>query len=186
MKKLLLSAVCIFALQNLALAADADVASSIPPPITKAVDVKTSDGKDAGKVILTQTKEGVLLHLDLKNLTPGEHAYHIHEKGICDAPKFEGAGGHLNPEGHPHGYMQENGPHDGDMPNIFVAQDGTVNAHILNTRVSLDPEDTSRRGQLMNADGSAIVVHAGPDDYSTQPTGAAGDRVACGIIAPVK
>jgi Cu-Zn family superoxide dismutase len=160
MKKLLLSAVCIFALQNLALAADADVASSIPPPITKAVD--------------------------LKNLTPGEHAYHIHEKGICDAPKFEGAGGHLNPEGHPHGYMQENGPHDGDMPNIFVAQDGTVNAHILNTRVSLDPEDTSRRGQLMNADGSAIVVHAGPDDYSTQPTGAAGDRVACGIIAPVK
>lgn len=155
-------------------------AADASAPVT--VALKTAEGAEAGTATLTQTKEGVLLFLDLKNLSAGEHAFHIHEKGECAAPDFKSAGGHLNPGGHPHGYGNAEGSHEGDMPNIFVSSEGTTKVHVLNTHVTLEPGDDAKHALLTDEDGAAIIVHAGPDDYATQPSGNAGDRVACGVI----
>lgn len=155
------------------------------PPAPVTVAMTTAHGKDAGTITLTETAGGVLMRLALKNLAPGEHAYHFHEKGACDAPDFESAGGHLNPHNHPHGYMQEGGPHDGDMPNIFAGADGMVEASVLNTRITMDPAAAGgpdKRALVPDEDGAALIVHASPDDYATQPTGNAGGRVACGVV----
>ena len=112
----------------------------------------------------------------LQGLPPGPHGFHIHETGSCEPP-FESAGGHFNPAGAEHGFHSEAGPHAGDMTNITVAADGTVGVEVLNTFLTLDRT-------LFDADGAAIVIHASPDDYRAQPSGHAGDRIACGVIEP--
>ena len=180
MKKTILAA-CLFtsaAFCGLAYGAD-----SIAAPIIKTLDMKTSDGKDAGYVRLTQTKAGVLLELNMHNIPPGELGFHIHEKGDCSPPDtFANAGGHLNPDGHPHGYMVDNGPQDGDMPNVSADHEGQLKQEIFNPSVTMDPNDTSKRAQLLDADGFSIIVHEQPDDYMSQPAGNAGARIACGAI----
>jgi Cu-Zn family superoxide dismutase len=138
-----------------------------------------SQGQEIGHAALTQTTSGVLIDIDLSNVAEGEHGFHIHETGICDpADGFKSAGGHFEPAQHQHGYLAEHGPHAGDMPNQFVGTDGELRAHAFNLNVSLAEGPAS----LFDADGSAIVIHADPDDYSSQPTGNAGDRIACAVI----
>jgi Cu-Zn family superoxide dismutase len=140
------------------------------------VDAK---GRQVGTAQLTQTPAGVLIELKLKGLPPGEKAFHIHETGACDvASGFKSAGEHYDPRGNRHGLHVAKGPHAGDMPNQFVRQDGVLRAHVLNTVVTLSPGEAS----LFDADGSALVLHAKPDDYRTQPAGNAGDRIACAVI----
>jgi len=137
------------------------------------------DGKDLGMVMLQDTPTGVLVTADLKGLPAGEHGFHFHEKGVCDpAQKFATAGGHFAPGGTKHGLLVAGGPHGGDMPNQHVGADGVLDAQVLNTGVTLAPGDHS----LLDADGSALVIHAKPDDYKTQPSGDAGDRIACAVI----
>lgn len=136
-------------------------------------------GQVIGDATLTQTAGGVLIDIDVSNLADGEHGFHIHQTGACDAADgFKSAGGHFEPAQHQHGYMAEHGPHAGDMPNQFVSTDGKLRAQILNPNVTLADGASS----LFDTDGSAIVIHADPDDYSSQPTGNAGARIACAVI----
>lgn len=160
-----------------ALAADAEPASSAK---TVQAHVVGLDGKMLGMVNLQETPAGVLVTTDITGLPQGEHGFHFHEKGICDpAQKFTTSGGHFAAGAHQHGLMVMGGPHGGDMPNQYVAADGVLKAQVLNTGVTLSPGPRS----LIDADGSALVIHAGADDYTSQPAGNAGGRIACAVIS---
>jgi Cu-Zn family superoxide dismutase len=107
-------------------------------------------------------------------------AFHVHETGSCDhTTGHESAGGHFNPTSQEHGFLAPEGPHAGDMPNLEVAEDGTANATVENPRVTLRP---GLPNSLLDEDGTALIIHAEEDDQRTDPTGNAGDRIACGVI----
>ena len=144
----------------------------------KAIAVlKDAQGTEVGTATLTTTPSGVLISLDLTALPPGDHAFHIHAVGKCEPPNFKSAGPHFNPDNTKHGLMNPEGPHAGDMPNLHVPQDGKLKVEVLNPTVTLSAESA-----LLDDDGSALVIHAGADDYKTDPAGNAGDRIACGVI----
>lgn len=151
-----------------------------PVPMEYESTLMNNEGEDIGTVTLTQAESGVMIHIKADNLPPGEHGFHIHETASCTPQdSFADAGGHFNPGETEHGFMHEGGAHAGDMTNIFVDSDGHVEAEMLNDRVSLvQGED----GYLMDEDGSAVMVHAKADDYMSQTSGDAGDRIACGVI----
>ena len=143
-------------------------------------DLVGLDGTVLGKVTLRETPAGVLVSADAHGLPPGEHGFHFHEKGMCAAAdKFVSAGGHFAAGGAQHGLMSAGGHHGGDMPNQYAGADGMLRAQVLNTGVTLSPGAHS----LLDADGSALVIHAGADDYASQPAGNAGGRIACAVIA---
>jgi len=123
--------------------------------------------------------------LALRGLTPGWHALHFHEKGDCSKSDFTSAGGHVHDKATlVHGLLNPDANESGDLPNIYAAADGAANAEVYSTYVAL--EAGSAKPKLVDADGSAIVVHASADDHRTQPIGGAGARVACGVIAGAK
>jgi Cu-Zn family superoxide dismutase len=140
--------------------------------------LQTADGKDAGSVTLTQTPSGVLLGLTVKGLPPGEHAFHVHEVGKCEAP-FNSAGGHFNPDKKKHGLLVAEGAHAGDMPNLHIPASGELAVEVHNPMITLEK---GKPNSLFDADGSAVIIHAGKDDYKTDPTGEAGGRIACGVV----
>ncbi len=146
------------------------------------VAIKSVDGADAGSITVTDAPGGVILHVEAKGLTPGWHAMHFHEKGDCSDPKFANAGAHINLMDHKreHGLLNVAGPDHGDLPNLYVAADGVGKTEVFSPFVSL--RGTGNRPGLIDADGSALIIHANPDDYSTQPIGGAGARVACAVI----
>jgi Cu-Zn family superoxide dismutase len=139
--------------------------------------LKDKSGKAVGDVDLTQTPAGVLIKLQIKGLPPGDHAFHIHAVGKCEAP-FESAGGHFNPGNQHHGMMAGAG-HAGDMPNLHVPQNGDLSIEVLNAAVTLEK---GKPNSLFDKDGSALVIHASADDYKSDPAGNAGDRIACGVV----
>ena len=157
------------------------LAATVSMPVKAAemanTQLKDSSGKAVGDVDLVQTPAGVLIKLQIKGLAPGEHAFHIHAVGKCDAP-FELAGPHFNPGNHKHGIMSGEG-HAGDMPNLYVPQSGELSVEIVNTAISLEK---GKPNSLFDNDGSSLVIHAKADDYRTDPAGNAGDRIACGVI----
>jgi superoxide dismutase, Cu-Zn family len=142
--------------------------------------LKDAGGKDVGQVQLRQTPHGVLLKLTLKGLPAGEHAFHVHAVGKCEPP-FTSAGPHFNATGHKHGMDAADGPHSGDMPNLYVPANGELVVEVANPMISLV---RGQPGSVFDADGSSIVIHAGADDYKTDPAGNSGDRIACGVILP--
>jgi Cu-Zn family superoxide dismutase len=137
--------------------------------------LEDADSKEVGTVTLTAVPTGVLLDVNLTAVPPGDHAFHIHAIGSCEPPDFKTAGGHFNPEEDKHGLMNQAGPHAGDMPNIHIPESGKLHIEVLNQMVNLNMG-------LLDADGSAIVLHEGTDDYKTDPAGNAGSRIACGVI----
>jgi len=139
--------------------------------------LKDKDGKEVGTVDLTDTPNGVLMHLDLTAVPPGDHGFHVHAVGKCEPPDFKSAGGHFNPDETKHGLMAADGPHAGDMPNLYVPESGKITLEVLAPLVTLKGDPA-----LLDDDGSALVIHAAPDDYQSDPAGNAGDRIACGVV----
>lgn len=146
--------------------------------------VMTADGQSAGTVTFEQVDHGVVVTARLQNLPEGPHGFHIHETGACE-PDFGAAGGHYDPLDAAHGFDAPGGYHVGDLPNVYVASDGTATADVFAPQLTLAPdEDDEVPFTLRDADGSAIMVHAQIDDYQAEPPDSTGERIACGVIAP--
>lgn len=137
-----------------------------------------ADRNAVGSAVLTETANGVLVDVELRDLEPGWHGFHFHERGDCTAPGFESAGEHYNPHADMHGLLVEDGPHAGDLPNIFVDADGTARFQLMADGLSL----RNGANALADADGAALVVHSAQDDYRSQPSGDSGTRIACAEI----
>jgi len=130
-------------------------------------------GREAGFVVLTLKGDDLTGAITVNGISPGPHGIHIHAVGKCEAPGFTTAGGHLNPDSKQHGLENPMGAHQGDLPEIIVAADGTGHA-TFPARTTLDT--------LFDADGAAFVVHAAADDNKTDPTGNSGARILCGVL----
>jgi len=152
-------------------------------PVTKKiVELKDAKGASVGHATIVAKGQGVEVKLDLKDLPPGEHAVHFHQKPMCDPPDFKSAGGHFNPTSKSHGLKNPSGHHAGDMPNVIVKPNGTVRETLTNDAVVLGTG--SEPNSLLANGGTSIMIHAKADDMETDPAGNAGDRIACGVIVP--
>jgi Cu-Zn family superoxide dismutase len=147
-----------------------------------AAPLRNAEGQVLGMAIFTQEPQEVRISVTVKGLSPGEHGIHIHAVGKCEPPDFLSAGPHFNPTNTKHGLNNPEGPHAGDLPNLVVGEDGSAVYEYITDRVMLTPGELS----LLDEDGSALVIHAGPDDQMTDPAGNSGARVLCGIITPMK
>lgn len=141
-------------------------------------DIKNAEGKTVGTASLRETKDGLLIIVNAKGLPEGLHAVHIHSIGKCEGPAFTSAGGHFNPLNKKHGLKNPDGPHAGDLPDMYVNKDGVGRYEALLESMTLGSGETS----IFDSDGSAIVIHATADDNMTDPAGNSGDRIACGVI----
>ncbi|MBC7504756.1 MAG: superoxide dismutase family protein [Sandarakinorhabdus sp.] len=144
----------------------------------------SADGTPLGSVRLLQEAAGTRVYAEVKGLPVGDYAIHIHAVGSCVGPDFTSAGGHFNPEHREHGAMNPAGSHAGDLPNISVVAGagGITEGSIDALRAGLRLRDGA--APLSDSDGAAVVIHAKADDYKTDPTGNAGARLLCGVVAP--
>lgn len=157
------------------------VLSLIAPALAFA---ETADvvGPKMSKIGTVQFKEGphglvLTIMLERGALTPGAHGIHIHEHGDCSDAGFKNSKGHINPSQSEHGFLNPKGPHPSDLPNVWAHEDGSVLAEMFVAGLSL-----SGTNGVLDGDGSAIVIHAKPDDHASQPIGGAGDRLACALF----
>jgi Cu-Zn family superoxide dismutase len=133
-----------------------------------------------GKAVFVQRGNSVALQITLENASPGIHAIHLHEKGDCSAPDGMSAGPHWNPEGQAHGKWGHSPFHRGDIGNIEVGKDGKGSTSLTSEVWSVGGAPET------DVTNKAVVVHAGPDDFATQPTGNAGGRIGCGVVVAGK
>ncbi|MDP9195859.1 MAG: superoxide dismutase family protein [Pseudomonadota bacterium] len=137
------------------------------------------DGKDVGSATLTETAEGLVVKLDLKNVPPGVHGLHIHEMGECTPPDFRSAGEHLSLSGQKHGFPGVDNSHIGDLPSVTADRKGRVKQEIKASHVKF----TNGPVDFLSDTGTALILHEKEDDYQKQPAGGTGSRIACGVIS---
>ncbi len=156
-------------------AADAPVAA----PLAANAELKPTQGSQtSGLVTFAVVDGGIRATGEVRGLPPGtEHGFHVHEKGDCSAPDATSAGGHFNPASSEHGRVGHGTHHGGDSDNILANDQGVAMVDTLLQGVTLGD------GAATDILGKGVIVHADPDDYTTQPTGNAGARLACGVIA---
>ena len=143
---------------------------------------KGGDGAELGTVSVSEDAAGLTLNLNATGMPAGVHGIHLHEKGLCDGPRFDSAGAHWNPGQKKHGRDNPAGAHAGDLANINVNADGSARVNIPIAGVMM----ASGATMLADADGTALVIHAKADDYKTDPSGDSGDRIACAVVAAPK
>lgn len=146
-----------------------------PKPVT--VNMQNGQGKSVGTATLSQAASGVNVKLNVRDLTPGDHAIHFHQTAKCEGPDFKSAGAHFNPDNKHHGLQNPEGPHAGDIPNFTVDASGKSKATVVAPNVTLTDGPHS-----VFTGGTALVIHAKPDDGKTDPAGNSGDRIACGVV----
>lgn len=136
--------------------------------------LRTATGQDVGRATVREVAGGLRVTIDARFLAPGTHGAHLHTVGRCEGPDFASAGPHWNPTAMKHGAMNPQGPHAGDLPNLVIGADGRGTVGVNLAGASFDA--------LLDPDGAAMVVHAGPDDMMTDPSGNSGGRIACGVL----
>ena len=146
---------------------------------TATAELRNVNGQPVGTAVLSQVGDVVRIVLEAQGLPPGTKGVHIHEVGSCEGPTFTSAGGHFNPVGKQHGLLNPQGPHAGDLANIVIGPDGKGRLETSASLVTLG----SGTNSILDANGSALVIHAAPDDFRTDPTGNSGARIACGVIS---
>ena len=143
-------------------------------PSVRAKLAPTQGNTANGTVKFTQKGNKVLVEAEIAGLTPGLHGFHIHEKGDCSAADGTSAGGHFNPTRQPHGDPNGHAHHIGDLPMLYADTDGRAKLHVELDWLALQGAESIV--------GKAVIIHAKLDDFTTQPTGNSGARVACGVI----
>lgn len=154
--------------------ADADVAAG-----DRTLTLVSGEGGEIGTVSLREEASGIMINVNVDGLEAGSKAVHLHAVGDCSASDFTSAGGHWNPQNKEHGRDNSQGAHLGDLANLTVDEDGTGQSQYLVTGVSL----SGNALMIDDDDGTALVIHAGPDDYRSDPAGDAGERIACAVIS---
>jgi Cu-Zn family superoxide dismutase len=167
-------------------------ASQIVP---RTVWIVGADGRAIGQAVFTEAPTGVLIKLEFSEhaLPPGWHGLHLHQHGDCSdfANGFQAAGGHIGMGARTqrgvvqHGLMNSAGPEAGDLPNVFAAPAGIYGAELFTDRVTLGAAKVRDREPLLDSDGAALIIHANPDDQTSQPIGGAGARIACAALTPL-
>ncbi|WP_375767518.1 superoxide dismutase family protein [Archangium gephyra] len=142
-------------------------------------ELMNTSGQKVGTVTLVERGDSVELQVEATGLEPGKHGIHFHQVGLCETPGFTSAGGHFNPMDKQHGLESPTGAHAGDLPNLEADASGKASYKATTNRVTLDEGPLS----IFDADGTALVIHASPDDQVTDPSGNSGARVACGVLA---
>lgn len=169
--------VAIAALAGLGCSHPSSLGGPTPAPIA-AGTIRNAAGDRIGVATLSDSG-GAQLAISVADLAPGPHGLHFHAQGACTPPDFASAGPHFNPLGRKHGRLNPDGPHLGDLPNLIVGPDGSAD-----TTFAVAAGLTGRDSSSLVKAGGALVIHAGPDDEETDPSGNSGERVACAVIEP--
>lgn len=148
------------------------------PPIKASAQLFDAKGAKSGTAILTENGDGLKLQVQASGLASGTYGMHLHMVGKCEGPKFESAGSHWNPSAKQHGLENPQGAHGGDLPNL-EAVTGKATDYTREVKGATLSKGTM---SVLDTDGTAIVIHAKPDDYKTDPSGNSGDRVICGVF----
>ena len=161
---------------------ESNAVASAPEAVPQTIGLMAADGRPVGTVTLSEDASGVTILVDASAVPVGTHGLHLHEKGVCEGPKFESAGAHWNPESKQHGRDNPMGAHLGDLDNLVVPEAGTASAKLTLPGVTI----SGTAHALADADGTSLVIHAKQDDYRTDPSGNSGDRIACAVLAVPK